>query len=142
LPDTDDVPASTGAAVLLGWDHPLARNWFGSRPSKGYQVVDGGIEINGILHSVEDKKVIAIVDTLTIDGESITVLWLATRGKTGLSDLMRRLPRYGRFSYAVFGAPAERALATGQWKTAEKSLSETFVAGIPVKFAPQPPVLF
>ena len=142
LPDGAGIPPRANVILLLGWEHPLARQWFGSRPSEKYRVRDEGVEVDGVLYAVDEKQVVAIIDTLDIEGESRTVLWLATGAESGLPELMRRLSHYGRFSYAVFESPEARAMATGQWRAQAGTLSHVFDPGAPVKSVPQPPALF
>lgn len=130
------------AVLLAGWQHPLARAWFGAGRPGSYRIVDEGVAIGGETYPVDGSTVVAIADKLSIEGESKAVLWLATRRPEGLLDLVRRLPRYGRFSYAVFESPRHRASVTGQWRPSSASLTRVFRTGTPVVPQPRSEALF
>jgi len=129
------TPAASGAAndadavLLLGWGHPWARNWFQSRRNNEYRVNGAGMDIDGVSYEPDGRQVIALVDTVTIGGDSKTVMWMAARDDAGLVDLMRRLSHYGRFSYAVFSTAERRAATTGQWRGQAQTLSRVFHPG-------------
>ena len=139
-----DENSDNDVFLLLGWDHIAAKNWFSSQHHiDRYRITDDGLDIEGMPHVLVGEKVIALVDTLDIGGGAKTVLWIASKhtNANGVADLVTRLSHYGRFSYAIFDKPGERAIATGQWQTSASSLSRVFeTPGPEIVVKPEPPL--
>ncbi|MDJ0955784.1 MAG: M1 family aminopeptidase [Arenicellales bacterium] len=126
-----DESTDSDVFILLGWDHNTATDWFSSQHVDRYRITNEGLDIEGAPHTLSGGKVIALVDTLDIEGGAKTVLWIASKHADGVVDLISRLSHYGRYSYAVFNTPGERATATGQWPTRAGSLSRVFNTRVP-----------
>ena len=138
-----DGDLGNDVVVLLGWQHALATDWFSSQRAIDHiRIRDGGLYIEGLSHTLDGEKVIALVDTLEIGGSKKTVLWIATNSSTRVADLLSRLTHYGRFSYVIFDSPDARAVTTGQWPTEARSLSRIFDSTIPVPVMKPPLPLF
>ncbi|MDH3694316.1 MAG: hypothetical protein OER96_07080, partial [Gammaproteobacteria bacterium] len=102
----------------------------------------GEIEIEGIKHSLDADTVVAMVDTVVVEGIEKTVLWVATVQTEGLIDFLKRLRHYGRYSYAVFETPDHRAAITGQWHGMAQTLSKIFDPRISIPDTESPAALF
>lgn len=137
-----EARAESDVVVLLGQDRSAAARWFNFRHDDRYNINDNGVVIEHVSHTLDTERVIALVDTVKVEGRSKTVLWIASKQSVGLVDLLRRLSHYGRFSYAVFDKAKSRATSTGQWKTEVTSLSRVFEANAAATRVRQPPPLF
>ena len=141
--DVGDKGFNNDVLVLVGWDHAIAKNWFSSqRHVDRYSVSDEGLYIEEVAYSMDDKRVIALVDTLTIGGRTKAVLWIAATSDSGLADLLTRLSHYGRFSYAVFDELDRPAVTTGQWQTKAQTLIQVFDPTVQLSEAKPRPSLF
>ena len=138
------APERTDAdvVVLLGQHPTAAAEWFAVRRLNRYRMSDAGVEITGHTHTLDGERVIALVDTVMVEGVAKTVLWIAASSSAGLPDLLRRLSHYGRFSYAVFNEPGQRAATSGQWHAAAQSLSRILDGDAPDVTVVPPPPLF
>ena len=113
---------SAEALVLLGWNPGLVKKWLASSDSDEYLIDDHGIKIDQIKYSMNDARVVAVTTEITLNGRLIPMLWIASKSSSGIADLIGRLSRYGRYSWAIFDSPERRASKTGQWKTNSHSL--------------------
>ncbi|MGB5708063.1 MAG: M1 family aminopeptidase [Arenicellales bacterium] len=112
---------SEDVVILLGWSNSAA-SLFRANPSNNYRITEHSIQISDQDYPIQDDRVLTLTDKLEVNGKTKTVLWIATQGNKDLSNLMRRLVHYGRFSYAVFETPDSRAVQTSQWQTQGSSL--------------------
>ncbi len=128
-----------GARVWVGLDHPEARR---ELPAAGIDLAleAQALMLDGTRIPLTDDVVVAVAAWLDSPAGRRPVLWLATRRADGLERLLQRLPRYGRFSYAVFEQAASRATVTGQWQVREHPLSVTLRQAVTPPEAPPAPL--
>jgi hypothetical protein len=137
------VPNDNDVIVLLGPpNNSDATNWYGFKHFDHFSTSVGEIEIEGIKHSLDADTVVAMVDTVVVEGIEKTVLWIVIGQTEGLINFMKRLHHYGRYSYAVFETPDHRAAISGQWRGTAKTLSKVFDARISIPDTESPAALF
>ena len=113
---------SAEALVMLGWNPGLVKQWLASSDSDDYRIDNHGIRIDQIEYSMDGANIVAVTTEITLNGRKVPMLWIATKNSQGVVDLVGRLSRYGRYSWAIFDSPESRASKTGQWKTNSSSL--------------------
>lgn len=133
----ESLPTST-ALWLLGWSNGF-RPW-----------LEEALEPNGVL---DGDSVRLGEDSFSRDGRIIAVtarhpkrpeqplVWVTTDGGGTLESLARKLPHYGKYSYAVFTGPSADKQSTGQWPAAASPLRVDLEPGAPpLRLEPRPPL--
>ncbi|MEZ5480227.1 MAG: hypothetical protein R3E95_22925 [Thiolinea sp.] len=109
LPDDDVV-------VLLGGDNAMLSDLL-ERAQQPFKLTETAYTLNSVnytcgLHSL----------ALTLQAGTQQIILLDASTPQGLDSLMRKLPHYGKYSYALFNSANGENVAKGQWEVQDSPL--------------------